>query len=154
MMETVAARELCKQVLHTLEPIFPEGVSVAVQQNIRGWQVVRAPAPPDRDTEGIEAKIQEAGGIPGPAINVNVYGSPPIGTWIPLLPTRVRARLNLISVIELICDAVTGDSPSDVWPLPGAKVKTRIYSGQVVAWFEASDGTRLLIGSFSVQSCL
>lgn len=154
MMERTAARELCEQVLHALEPIFPEGVTVTVRRTIRGWELVRTPESPDADAERMAARIREMGGIPGPVIRVNLYKSPPIGTWIPLLPRSVRARLNLISVIELICDTVKGDSPSEAWPLPGVTVKTRIQAGRVMAWFEAPDGTRISAGDFALQSCL
>ena len=153
-MEQGRARELCEQVLTAMMPILPQGVEVVVQRTARGWNAVRVPGLPDLGAQRVISEIEDAGGIPGPVIRVCVQRALRLGTWIPLLPAKLRARLNLISAVELIRDTVTGDPPCEDWPLPGARINTRVQAGRVFAWFEAPDGTRIEIGVFPLSSCL
>jgi hypothetical protein len=60
-----------------------------------------------------------------------------IGTWIPGLLGRLNTKVNAISALETIQEAVT-DATGRPWPGPGYEVRAKVADASVYIWFERS----------------
>ncbi len=110
--------------------LMPDGVQLEVVGHGRWWTLRKID--PANPPGVLSARVDERGGrfsATGPLAPLGV------GTWIPLLPRQLDAKLSAISVVELVHEVVT-DARGSPWPGPEYRVRAKVSGGQVFAWFE------------------
>ena len=147
---------LAQRVSRILAPHYPATLSSLGIKAIPGGGVSVCPIMV-AETAGLSAspvrRTPEQGGLSG----VDVVGTSAVfgfGTWIPLLPRSLRARLNVQDITETLLEQIVaaGDQPS---PLADAKVHTKIAGDHVQVVVTTPDAPRPIISfDVPVRNCL
>ena len=146
---------LALRVAGLLEPLYPRGLASIGIKAIPGGGVSVWPIMDGGDASSAASPIRRTFARGDSEIEVvgdsAVFG---FGTWIPLLPRSVRARLNAQAVTETLLEqiAAASDPPS---PLTNVIVGTEISSGEVrVAVMTPDDPTPVLSFGVPLTDCV
>lgn len=141
MLRGTAAQQAVRAVLDAVGPMLPADLDMEIVGTPRAWRLRSQHAAGEH--WGIwDVSRSESGGLSVDSGGVVLFG---IGSLIPGLPGRLDAKLNAISALEMIQEAVA-DATGAPWPGPGYEVRSRITGAEVILWFERdTDGHRIAL---------
>ena len=150
------ALALAQQVARLLEPHCPPDFTGLGIKAIPGGGVAVWPIKPSDDAASVASPVRRTT-EDGMTTGIEVVGSSSIfgfGTWIPLLPRSVRARLTAQSVTETVLEQIEA-ATGRPWPAADVVVRTAISDGQVhVSLVAAARPAPLIMFDLSVDDCV
>lgn len=142
-MKGLPALALIEALIADVTPHLPPSVRAVRARmtpygSLQVW-AVPSDAAPDAGEDFLETHADPAGGSVTSRGPEAPFG---IGTWIPLLPTRLAFRLAVTDALDLIKEAVR--RVATTWPAPDAAAEAEVQDGGVLVWFEDAAGHQVL----------
>jgi hypothetical protein len=156
------SRLVLESMVDILRDRLPDDVSVELVA-VGKWTAihVNGPLPQDRTLGPGDADYAKAArrfGLHGAEVTLHPVGSHTgslvrgLGTWVPFVPRRQRARMAALDALELfsrsIADAIRGP-----WPCAGAEPFAAIHGDWVTIGFVIGD-QRQVVGRLEITACL